>query len=238
MFRFNRWDNTRAAAYFRQALSKSDDFSRAHGGLSFTHFQDAFLDYSAEPRQHAELARSFAAKALQCDPFDPFAHLNLGRSLWLEGEIGESVGRLSESISLSPNYAQAVYSKAWAEMTLCNPQSSDEDARLALRLSPLDPLRYAMLGVRSVNALMRGDYENAAEWGQRAARSPGAHKHIAVIAALGTQLAGQRDTAQGWVARAKQQDAGLSKAIFLRSFPFAPSEARQTIEATLSDLGL
>jgi TolB-like protein/Flp pilus assembly protein TadD len=238
MFRFSRSANSRAAEFFRQALSKSADFSRAHGGLSFTHFQDAFLGYSAEARQNAELARSFAEKALQSDPFDPFAHLNLGRSLWLEGEIGESIDRLSESISLSPNYAQAIYSKAWAEMTQCNPQSSDEDAQLALRLSPLDPLRYAMLGVRSVNALMRGDYQNAAEWGQRAARSPGAHKHIAVIAALGTQLGGHCDTAKGWVARAKQQDPELSKATFLRSFPFASSEARETIEATLSGLGL
>ena len=123
-------------------------------------------------------------------------------------------------------------------MTQCNPQSSDEDAQLALRLSPLDPLRYAMLGVRSVNALMQGDFQNAAEWGQRAARSPGAHKHIAVIAALGTQLAGQRDVAAGWVDRVKQQDPQMSKAIFLRSFPFAPSKVRETIEATLSDLGL
>jgi tetratricopeptide (TPR) repeat protein len=238
MFRFNRSDNRRAAEFFHQALSMCRDFSRAQGGLSFTHFQDAFIGYSAETGHQAELARSFAESALQCDPFDPFAHLNLGRSLWLGGEIGESIDRLSESISLSPNYAQAVYSKAWAEMTQCNPQSSDEDAQLAIRLSPLDPLRYAMLGVRSVNALMRGDFQNAAQWGQRAARSPGAHKHIAVIAALGTQLAGHRDTARGWVARAKEQDPELSKAIFLRSFPFAPSKARETIEATLSDLGL
>lgn len=238
MFRFNKLDNARATELFGQALARSPEFSRAHGGLSFTRFQDAFLGYSDEPSRQAEEARLFAESALRCDPFDPFAHLNLGRSLWLDGEIGESIILLGDAIGLSPNYAQAVYSKAWAEMTQCNPQASEEDAVLALRLSPLDPLRYAMLGVRSLNAVMRGDFQRAAEWGERAARSSGAHKHIALIAALGAQLDGQVEKASEWVARARQQDPRLSKTAFLRSFPFAACEARETIEATLSELRL
>lgn len=238
MFRFNRADNASAARLFERSLALDQDFGRAWSGLSFTHFQDAFLQYSSDPEAQAEKARAFAEQALRRDPLDPFGHLNLGRSLWLDGAVDESVERLSDAIALSPNYAQAVYSKAWAEMTQCDAASSDGNAALALQLSPLDPLRYAMLGVRSLNALVRGDYENASHWGERAARAPGAHKYIAVIAALGTELAGQRDRASAWMSRAQQQDRSLTSAAFLRSFPFAPSAARELIAATLRDLGI
>jgi len=146
--------------------------------------------------------------------------------------------RLSAAIALSPNYAQAIYSKAWAEMTQCDVAHSDENAELALRLSPLDPLRYAMLGVRSVSALMRGDYESAIEWGERAARSPGAHKHIAVIAAIAAEASGHHDRATQWIDRARQLDSQVSRVTFLRSFPFAATGGREIIERALQDAGL
>jgi TolB-like protein len=238
MFRFNRTDNAHAAALFEQALGLSPNFSRALGGLSFTRFQDAFLPYSSDPAASAKEARALAERALLCDPLDPFAHLNLGRSLWLDGDMAASIERLGVSLTLSPNYAQAVYSKAWAEMTQCNPAVSDPHAELALRLSPLDPLRYAMIGVRSINALLRGEYDSAAELGERAARSPGAHRHISLIAALGDHLADRHEPARRWVARAREQDPGLTATTFLRSFPFAQSAGRETIERALDALGL
>lgn len=238
MFRFNKPDNARAAEFFERALELDPHFARALGGLSFTRFQDAFLQYSPHPQRAAEQARSLAEKALHCDLLDPFAQLNLGRALWLEGSMEQSVERLAEAITLSPNYAQALYSKAWAEMIQCECDHSDGDAALALQLSPLDPLRYGMLGVRSLSAFVRGDYENAALWGKRAARTPGAHKHIALIAALGTKAAGQDDKAVQWAGQARERDAGITGAAFLRAFPFSPSPTREKIERTFRALSL
>lgn len=238
MFRFNKADNGKAAALFERALSLDPHFSRALSGLSFTCFQDSFLQYSANPDDMAGRARSLAEEAIKYDPLDPFAHLNLGRALWFEDAIPESIERLGNSIALSPNYAQAIYSKAWAEMTQCDDARSDEDASLALRLSPLDPLRYAMLAVRSMSALLRGDYSGAAELGERAARSPGAHKLVALIAALGTHAAERPDRASHWVNHARQLDPHVTKEMFLRSFPFAPSTGREQIEKALHDLRL
>lgn len=238
MFRFNRSDNARAAGLFAQALARDPNFSRALSGLSFTRFQDCFLQYSDDPDAMAEQARSLAERAVQLDPLDPFAHLNLGRSLWFADAVPESMERLSAAIALSPNYAQAIYSKAWAEMTQCDVGHSDEHAELALRLSPLDPLRYAMLGVRSVSALMRGDHQSALEWGERAAQSPGAHKHIAVIAAIAAEASGNHERAAQWIGRARQLDPQVSRATFLRSFPFAATSGREMIERALQDTGL
>jgi TolB-like protein len=238
MFRFNKADNMRAAALFERATGFDPHFSRALSGLSFTCFQDCFLQYSQKSHEMASRARSFAEQALQCDPLDPFAHLNLGRSLWFDNAVPDSLARLSECISLSPNYAQAIYSKAWAEMTQCDADNSDTNAALALRLSPLDPLRYAMLAVRSVSALLKEDFDTAADLGERAARSPGAHKHIAVIAAVAAHAAGRADRSDEWIARARQYDPRVTPAEFFRSFPFVRSAGRELIEQGLRELRL
>jgi hypothetical protein len=238
MFRFNKRDNSKAAALFERALMIDPHFSRALSGLSFTCFQDCFLQYSNRGAEMAQRARSLAEQAVQCDALDPFAHLNLARSLWFENALPESIDRLAGCIELSPSYAQAIYSKAWAEMTQCNVAESDKNAALALRLSPLDPMRYAMLAVRAVSALLTGECDRAADLAEQAARSPGAHKHIAVIAALATYASGRNDRAFDWVSRAREFDPELNGASFLRSFPFAPSSGRDIIERILKDLRL
>lgn len=237
MFRFNRVDNRQAAVCFERALARNPHFSRALSGLSFTCFQDSFLQYSGQGEDTALRARQLAEQALNCDPLDPFAHLNLARSLWFEHALPESLERLAQCIELSPNYAQAIYSKAWAEMTLGEAASSDAHASLALRLSPLDPLRYAMLAVRSMSALFRGDSGKAAQLGEMAARSPGAHKHIAVIAAVATHADGRAAQAAQWLARARQMDPAVTPGSFFRSFPFAPSVGRERIEAGFRGIG-
>ena len=238
MFRFNKADNGKAARLFERALALEPQFSRAFSGLSFTSFQDRFLQYSDSGDEMAHRARSLADEALRYDPLDPFAHLNLARSMWFEDALPESIERLTDCITLSPNYAQAIYSKSWAEMTQCDAVQSDQDAALALRLSPLDPLRYAMLAVRSVSALLSGDHESAAELGEKAGWSPGAHKHIAIIAAIAAHAAGRKDRAAYWVDRARRLDRMVDKASFLRSFPFAPSNGRESIERILGELRL
>lgn len=113
----------------------------------------------------------------------------------------------------------------------------ENDARLALRLSPLDPLRYAMIATCSLGEAIKENYE-AATLGERAARSPGAHKHIALIAAITARLAGQSDASEQWVGVAKRMDPSLTANDFLRSFPFAPSAARERFQRVLEDLRL
>ena len=63
--------------------------------------------------------------------------------------------------------------------------------------------------------------------------------HIAaVIAAIAAQAAGRADRAAHWVEQARRLDDGVSRASFLRSFPFAQASGRETIEKALRDLKL
>jgi hypothetical protein len=42
MYRFSRADNESAQHFFARAIGLDPTFARAHAGLSFTHWQDAF----------------------------------------------------------------------------------------------------------------------------------------------------------------------------------------------------
>jgi hypothetical protein len=118
MFRFSAADNAAAATHFEAAARLEPELARAHAGLSFTRFQNAFLRYQGDPAEQAGLARAHAELGLECDPLDPFVNLAMGRALWLQGELQDSLPWLARSTALSPNYAQAVYATAWTETLL------------------------------------------------------------------------------------------------------------------------
>ena len=238
MFRFNRVDNALAASMFERAVGADPQFARGYAGLSFTRFQNAFLAYRSDRTAEAEAARMLAGEALDRDRMDPFCHLNMGRSFWLDGQVQDSLEWLDQATVISPSYAQGIYAKAWAKTLVGKVEDGESDARLALQLSPLDPLRYAMLATRALSHIMRGDYPEAALLGERAARTPGAHKHIAIIAAVAAHLNGQGEQAAYWVARATRNDPLLTARDFLKSFPFSENTARETIERALAEIPL
>lgn len=238
MFRFDKRENMAAAAMFERAIAEEPGFARAHAGLSFTHFQNSFLNYSDEPSKEAVAARRSAERALEIDSLDPFANFTFGRSLWLDGDITCSLAWLDRAIKLSPNYAQGIYARAWAETVLCRGDEGQQDADLAMVLSPLDPFHYAMLGTRALSHFVRGEDEAAANWAERAARAPGAHVLISVIAAACHSAAQNPERAQFWVARVRARTPGDAKANFFRSFPFEDASIRARLAANLSAAGL
>jgi hypothetical protein len=70
MFRFTASDNAAAAEHFASAVERERGFARAHAGLSFTQFQNAYLGYVADRTASAEAARRHAEQAVALDSFD------------------------------------------------------------------------------------------------------------------------------------------------------------------------
>ena len=162
----------------------------------------------------------------------------MGRSFWLDGQLEDSIAWFDRATSLSPSYAQGIYNRGLVSTMAGKPKEADADLTLALELSPLDPLAYAMVSSRAMAHVQLGDYEKAAELGSRAARMPGAHKHIALIAAFTAHLAGHSNEARLWLAKVTAADPGLKAETFFHAFPFAHNSAREMIEKSLADLGL
>ena len=209
MYRFNKADNERARAFLRVRGAARPDFARAHAGLSFTHFQNAFQGWA---KRETEVERAFetAGQSLMADDRDPAAHWAMGRALWLRGDKDQSIVELQRTIDLSPNFALGHYTLAFVHA-----QAGDAEAAVGFsdhsrQLSPFDPLLFGMLGARSMALVRLERFDEAAEWGLKAAARPNAHVHIRAIAAYGLALAGrlQQGAPDVSVLLIRQQETG------------------------------
>ncbi len=238
MFRFHRADNAAAHGFFERAVAADPEFARAHAGLSFVHFQNAFLRYTPDADDEVAAARRSAERSVALDPVDPFANLAMGRSFWLEGDLDASLAWLERATTISPSYAQGIYARAWTHALAGRGDAGKADADTAMALSPLDPLYYAMAATRALAHVVCEQDAEAAAWAERAARSPGAHVLIAVIAVAAHALHGDRARAEAWAANARDRRSGITAADFFRSFPFADPHARRRIAKALASFGL
>ena len=195
MYRFNRADNERARHFFQTAVELDPTFSRAHAGLSFTHFQNAFQGWN---ERAPEIDRAFGAagQSLMADDRDPAAHWAMGRALWLRGRQDQSVAELETAVDLSPNFALAHYTLAFIHSQGGDPAAAIRYSDHSRRLSPFDPLLFGMLGARAIALVRLGRFDEAAEWALKASARPNAHPLIQAIAAYCLALAGRLEEAR------------------------------------------
>ena len=219
MYRFDRAHNEQAHHFFETATRLDPGFARPWAGLSFTHFQNAFLGWG-ERGHEIEMAYRTASQAVMADDRDPAAHWALGRALWLRGALGESLVELEASTELSPNFALGHYTRAFVQAQSGDAQDAIRASDLSRELSPFDPLLFGMLATRAVALMRLGRHDEAANWSVKAAARPNAHVHIQAIAAHCLALAGRLDEARATAAAIGRQLPGYGCENLLRAFRF------------------
>lgn len=236
MYNFTAEENARAADFFRRSIRLDPTFSRSWAGLSFTHWQSAFQrwdDRDTETRQ----ALDAAGRSLLADNQNPAAHWAMGRALWLSGDAAEATRALEQSVRLSPNFALGHYAVSFVHSQAGDPEAAIAASDHSRLLSPCDPLLFGMLGARAM-ALVRLDrFEEAAEWGMKAASRPNAHVHILAIAAHCLSLAGRIEDARMHAARIRRQSPGYDVAHFLDTFRF-DEDTRSLYRSAARPIGL
>jgi TolB-like protein/DNA-binding SARP family transcriptional activator len=218
MYKFRPADNQQASQLFRAALQLDPTFARAHAGLSFTHFQNVFLELTPDREAQITLAFDAAVQSLAADERDPAAHWALGRALWLRGAQDESILELERSIELSPNFALGHYTLGFVEAQSGDPRTAITAADTSRQLSPFDPLQFGMLGSLALAHLRLGELELATDFALRAIARPNAHVHILAIAACTLALTERREEGRKLVARMREQVATYDVERFVRAF--------------------
>ena len=160
---------------FQHAITRDPLFARAHAGLSFAHFQNAFNAYpNVDKSEAVKGAIAASERALELDALDPFCNFVKGRAHWLTGDVDQSLGWLQRAVEINPNFAQGHYATGIAALMAGTPFDSHGAADRARALSPIDPLLYGFYGVRAFAFIAEGNYAEAAMWANRAAIAPGA----------------------------------------------------------------
>jgi DNA-binding SARP family transcriptional activator len=221
MYLFNKTDNERARYFFEAAVRLDPTFARAHAGLSFTHFQDAFLAW-AEREPAIDRAFEAAGRSLMVDDLDPAAHWAMGRALWLRGRNDQSLVELERAIDLSPNFALGHYTLAFVHAQAGDPQAAIRAADHSRSLSPFDPLLFGMLGARAIALVRLGRLAEAADWAVKAAVRPNSHAHILAIAAFSLALTGAVNEARVYAAAVRKSLPRYGIADFVEAFRFDP----------------
>jgi tetratricopeptide (TPR) repeat protein len=150
----------------------------------------------------------------------------LGRALWLSGRHDASVLKLEQAVDLSPNFAQGHYTLAFVHSQSGDPHAAISSADHSRDLSPFDPLLFGILGSRAMALVRLGRFEEAAEWGAKAAARPNAHAHILAIAAFSLALAGRLEEARTQLAAIRRTLPSYRIDDFLTAMQFAPEGAK------------
>jgi DNA-binding SARP family transcriptional activator/TolB-like protein len=222
IYRFNSVDNDRAEHFFRMSAQLDPTFARAHAGLSFAHWQNAFLHRPAQRAEQIALAYETAGQSLMADDRDPAAHWAMGRALWLKGDETEALTELTSSVDLSPNFALGHYTLGFVHSQSGDPRAAIGAVDHSRALSPFDPLLFAMLATHALAHARLGNFSEAAAWAMKAAARPNAHTHVVAIAAHCLVLAGRLDEARVLAARVRAAIPNYSVADFFSAFRFTP----------------
>ena len=225
MYRFNKADNEQARHFFEMALRLDPTFARAHAGLSFTHFQNAFQGW-AQPESEIERAYAAAGQSLLADDRDPAAHWAMGRALWLRGRHDQSLIEFDQAVELSPNFALAHYNLAFVNATVGDPLAAIPSSDHSRSLSPFDPMLFGMLGARAMALVRLRRFEEAAEWGVKAAARPNSFAHISAIAACSLALAGRLEEARTHLATIRRLVPDYRVAHLVTAMHFQPDAER------------
>ncbi|WP_366655608.1 winged helix-turn-helix domain-containing protein [Fodinicurvata sp. EGI_FJ10296] len=237
LYRFTAADTALAQVCFERALRADPQFARAHAGLSFTSFLDAFLHLTPDSASAARDARRHAERSLELDALDPFANFTMGRTFWLTDEPDIAADWLARATALNPNYAQGFYATAFTEMLTGQAPATFAALDTSLHLSPLDPLLYGMHGVRAQMLIQQEDHEAAAGWADRAATTPGAHYLISMIALAANGLAGRHDQAARWRQKVRRLRPDATAAHYFAAFPTRDTASRARVAAELQRYG-
>jgi tetratricopeptide (TPR) repeat protein len=236
MYRFTPKDFDRAEHFFRRSLKLDPKAPRAYAGLSFIHWQRAFLELTRDRATQERLALELAHQSLAADPRDPLGHWALGRAYLLQNDLDQAVDELQSSVTINPSSAVAQYSLAFVLQQLGDTTRSLDANGKARRLSPYDAMTFAMYACYAANYTLIGRYAEAADFGTRAARQPNTHYHVVAIAAVCNVLAERRDAAKAHYGRLLAAHPGYTSDDYLTAFRHRPDEHVALIRRAFSQL--
>ena len=237
-YRFTAEDSEQARGFLERALAQDPKFSRAHAAMSLVHFSRAFLNASDDIDDDIARALASAEISVGLDDRDAMGHWSLGRAQLLCREHDMAMESLDRALLANPNYAQGHYAKGYVGFHAGRDVSIVQELDMARRLSPFDPMMFAISSARALTMAVSGQQQEAARWAVRGTLQPNAHFHIFAIAAICLELAGRHEEGLAQLARASERHPGYTRAIFFRSFPHKDEARRRILEEALIRLGM
>ncbi|MFN5998979.1 MAG: winged helix-turn-helix domain-containing tetratricopeptide repeat protein [Paracoccaceae bacterium] len=238
LVRFNARDNTIAEGLFERATLMDPNFATAFAGRAFALQQEATQGFKKDATPALAEMRRVAERAVELDPYDPFANMVMGRVLQFTGQPDDGLFWYDRSIDVSPNFVKGHYARGITDMLAGRTQEAHAGVDTSMHLSPMDPLLGLMLTFKSLSYFVDGKLDLALEWSRKAVRSNQVHYLILTTAAMVSQLAGDTVDARRWASRLRELRPDATIAPYFLSMNFANPDIRALVRRTLHDLGI
>jgi TolB-like protein len=236
MYKFREEEWEQAEHWFSRSIEMEPGVPRPWAGLSFVNFERAFLDLGKERAARIQMALDCARQAVAIDGRDPMAHWALSRAHLLKGELEESKSAVDTAITLNPSYAIAQYSRGWVGLQLGENQVCHDRIGFARRLSPYDPLKFAMLGVSGLNLALMGRTDEAVELARESLQQANAHYLVTAFAAVTHAVSGELDQAGRYFSQIRKVSPDFDVDDFLTVFAFQRDRDLKRVGKAFDDM--
>jgi class 3 adenylate cyclase/TolB-like protein/Tfp pilus assembly protein PilF len=195
--------------------------------------------WSDDPQADAKLALERTTRAIDADPacslafaIDGFVQTNLLKRL----DVAQD--RYERAIEANPNDSLAWLLKGTLHAFKGEGELAVEGAEQALRLSPLDPLKYFYDSLASTAALSAGQYERAIELAQRSLRANRTHTSTLRALAIAQVQLGRLEDARGTTAELMRLEPRLTVTTYLERSPASAYETGRVWSEALRAAGV
>jgi tetratricopeptide (TPR) repeat protein len=147
-----------ALALARQAITLDPDFALGHALIANLYNQRRSFGWTVDRPGETEEASRAVRRALELDSNDARLLAWCGQTLFITmRRLDEGAALLDQAVRINPNFAGAWTNRASMRIALGEPQSAIADLERALRLSPLDSLKFYTLTLMGRALTLRGE---------------------------------------------------------------------------------
>jgi TolB-like protein len=236
--RFNAHDNAIALGLFERATRLDPGFATAFAARSFAKQQEVAQAYSTDHASIIHEMRRLAERAVELDPYDPFANMVMGRTTLLSDGPDEGRVWYDRATDLSPSFAKGHYSRGIIDVLAGRTGEARDRLDRAMGLSPMDPLLGIMLTAKSLSFMVEGRMDMAQDWALRSVGVNQTHFLVLTTAALTCQLAGDGAGAARWALHLRNLRPEATITPYLKTLHFADEALRERVRDTLLGLGM
>jgi len=223
-------DETQAAIeILKQVVQRHPFYAPAHSMLAFVLLVSRQGGWHMMEPQVLQAA-TLAARAVELDDSDPWAHLALGFVAFTRRRTDEAVEEFQRALDLNPNFAAAHCFLGCALAFDGRSDQAIDHIERAIRMSPHDPQNALLNAALAAAHYQAGRYAEAVGFGRNAIqqRFELTNGHRIYVASLAQ--AGRIDEARAALAQLQEMHTGNSIAWIERNVPYTPGAMAKFLE--------
>ena len=220
MHRLSRTDFDQARDLLQALIDRTPRQAVPYAWLAKWHVLRVQQGWCDDPTAEAQRALAATRRALDLDvdcalalAIDGFVHTNLLR------QFDVALNRYETALAINPNESIAWLLKGTLHAFKGEGTPAMKDTRHALKLSPLDPLRYFYDSLAATAALAAGKYDRARDLALRSLRLNRTHTSTLRALAIAQLHLGEHETARATVKELLAIDPGFTVSKFVARSP-------------------